>query len=269
MRSLRRIGLAILLTFCGYYVILFFAQRAILYPCRFISVPEDFELTPRAKRLWLSHDQGRTPADFYPGDGVDADHPGPVVLFAHGNGELIEHYPGGLRGYTRRGWSVLMVEYRGAGSADGAANYANILSDHVGFFDLLRDRPDIDPERIVLHGRSMGGGIVAAVSRQRRPAGLVLESTYTRIADFAARLLVPSFLVRDKWDVTAAAAAYGGPTVISHAPDDAIIPYWMAEQNRVAAPHALAFESDRAHVAPMPDRFFDVVVEHLEGSWSE
>jgi hypothetical protein len=227
-------------------------------------VPAAVTYPDNGQRLWISHDQGRTPGDFFLGDGVDAEHPGPLVIFAHGNGDLIEDYTGGLRGYTRRGISVLMVEYRGCGSADGKPSKKNITEDFLAFYDLMVTRPEVDPDAIIFHGRSMGGGMVAALALERRPAALVLESTYTSIMDFAQRMLVPSFLIKDKWDVITTLRQYDGPVVISHAETDPIIPYAMAEINRAAAPGHHFNLSTLGHNEPMPDTFFGDVVDFLQ-----
>ena len=245
---------------------LLLVQRSILYPCRFRKVPAGHTLPPHAQRLWITHDQGRTPADYFPASGASAETPAPLVLFAHGNGDLIEDYADGLPGYTDRGVSVLLVEYRGCGSADGAPTMTRILDDHLAFAELITQRPEVDADAIVYHGRSMGGGIVAEMTRRRPPAALVLESTYTGITDFARRMAVPAFMVLDPWDVTGPLrwyAAAGRPVLISHARGDTVIPWSMSQTNRAAAPGHRFWESDRSHVQPMPDTFFADVVTWL------
>ena len=253
------------------FATLLLIQRPILYPCRFRRTPTDAELPAGAQRLWIAHDQGRTPADFYPAEGVDG--PAPVIVFAHGNGDLIEDYArggrAGLLGYRRRGYATLLVEYRGCGAADGSATMPHILADHLAFVDLIARRPDIDADRIVYHGRSMGGGIAAEMTRRRPPAALVLESTYTGITGFSRKLHIPDALVLDPWEVTGPLrdyAARGGPVLISHAEDDGIIPYAMAETNRAAAPGHAFWKSNRRHVDFMPDAFFAFVTDWLDRS---
>lgn len=248
--------------FAVYYTAIFFGQRALMYPCRFREPVAGGPREP-GRRLWIEHEQGRTPADFYPGEGRSAAQPGPAVLFAKGNGDLIEDYRGGLRGYRDRGVSVLVVEYRGCGNADGSPSYDAILGDHLAAAALLSRQPEVDPTRVLYHGRSMGGGFVAALTERVPPAGLVLESAYTSIADFGRKLWVPAFLVRDPWDVSAALRGYRGPVVISHFDRDDIIPYAMAEANRASSPEHAFFASTVGHQSPMPDAFFAFVLEAM------
>jgi hypothetical protein len=51
--------------------------------------------------------------------------------------------------------------------------------------DHILQRTDLDPSRVVLFGRSLGGAVAAhaAVVRQKHVAGLVLENTFTRLVD--------------------------------------------------------------------------------------
>ncbi|MEM8782182.1 MAG: alpha/beta hydrolase [Planctomycetota bacterium] len=237
------------------------AERSILYPSQYRPAPPPVNLPDTARQLTVEHEQGRTHAHLYLGAGVDAESPGPLVIYSHGNGEFIEDYfPTGLPGYGAMGISVLLVEYRGTGLSDGKPTKDGIHADHVAFFDLAASLPEVDPRRIVLHGRSMGGGIVASLAQERPGAALVLESTYSSIADFAARLFIPRFIVKDNWDVTETLRTYPGPVFMQHSERDEVIPFSMTEKNRAARPAELppiTFVSyDLGHNDPMPPAFF-------------
>lgn len=263
-RALSRLGILVGVMFllsCGLILLL---ERSLLYPAQHMKPRAALDLPPGAERWWHLHDPDaaegestRTAAHFYPGDGVDADHPGPVVLFAHGNAEFIEDYEEAFPGYRRAGVSVLLVEYRGAGHSTGKPTKKTLLEDHVAFFDRLAADPRIDPTRIVLHGRSMGGGFAAETAALRpSAAAVILESTYSSIEDFAAKLWIPRFLVRDDWDVTAAIQAYPGPVMIIHSEVDEVIPFEMAEKNHAARPDATFHSYELSHMHPMPSQFF-------------
>ena len=245
-------------------------ERRLLYPCTLRPTPDAMAYTRDTRRLWVEHGQGRTPADFTPGVGRSAESPGPLVVFLHGNGELIEDWavtagrPGGLAGYLDRGASVLAVEYRGAGSATGKATKDNITADAIALRDLGAAQPEVDPERVVLHGRSMGGGIVAAVALERPPAGIVLESTYTKVTDLTKRMLIPTFLNKDRWDIISALERYPGPVFVTHSREDGAIPFSMAERNAAAAagPSVLV-EVDHPHHELWPDELYGRALEFV------
>src|SRR5688572_30832441 len=104
---------------------------------------------------------------FLPAYGVAAGRPGPAVIFAHGNAEIIDPYALELEPYRRMGVSVLLPEFRGYGRSGGEPSEEGITDDFVAFHDLLAARPDVDPSRIVFHGRSLGGGVVCALAARR------------------------------------------------------------------------------------------------------
>ncbi|BAM05215.1 alpha/beta hydrolase [Phycisphaera mikurensis] len=256
-RSLRRLGplVGVLFLLSGGLIMLL--ERSLLYPAQHMKPRAELDLPPGAERWWAEHGEGRTAAHFYPGEGVSEAAPGPVVLFAHGNAEFIEDYEEAFPMYRALGVSVLLVEYRGCGHSTGRATKRGITADHLAFFDRLAADPRVDPAGIVLHGRSMGGGIVATVAAQRpAAAALILESTYTSISRIAWSLWVPGFLIRDDWDVTAALALYEGPVLIVHSEIDEVLPYAMGEANAAARPDATFHTYRLSHLNPMPSQFF-------------
>ena len=86
-------------------------------------------------------------------------------LFLHTvNGELIDFWPHELKKLNRLGIGVLLVEYPGYGRSNGSPSQKNITEAFTGAYDMLVTRPDVDPSRIVLFGRSLGGGAVCILA---------------------------------------------------------------------------------------------------------
>jgi fermentation-respiration switch protein FrsA (DUF1100 family) len=171
----------------------------------------------------------------------------PLVVFFHGNAEVIDHQEDTVRGYHRLGCSVALIEYRGYGQCGGRPSQAGIRSDSIDFYDQLARRNDVDPERIVFHGRSLGGGIAADVARQRRPAALILQSTFTSVADMARGYLVPSFLARHPFRTDRALDTLNLPVLIFHGKRDKIIPVDHGRRLRDRAANAAYVEYDCGH----------------------
>ena len=82
-----------------------------------------------------------------------------MVIFAHGNGELIDYWPDELKKFNDFGLGVLLVEYPGYGRSDGTPTQKSISEAFEAAYDMLVSRPDVDAERIILFGRSVGGGV--------------------------------------------------------------------------------------------------------------
>lgn len=234
--TLLRVARAVLLGYGGWLALLFVAQRFMIFPGQRI-VPVPGVGAPGVERIWLDTDQGRVEAWFLPGEGVRAEAPGPMVVYAHGNGELIEYARQMVEGYRRLGVSVLLPEFRGYGRSAGSPSESAIVDDYRRFVELAVTRPDVDPERVVFHGRSLGGGVIAALTAHRRPRALILESTFSSLAPIARRYFAPSFLLRDRFDSAEAIAGLDLPILLIHGERDQVVPFPHAKRLEAAAKH--------------------------------
>jgi fermentation-respiration switch protein FrsA (DUF1100 family) len=193
--------------------------------------------TPGLERWWHRSDQGPVEAFFVPGDGVSAEHPGPAVIYAHGNAEVIDPLPAWLVPYRRLGVSLLLPEYRGYGRSAGTPSQHAIRDDLIAFHDLLAARPEVDRARIIFHGVSLGGGVVAQLAAHRAPRALILQSTFTSVADIAwQRFRAPRFLLGNPFDTLAALRAVRAPALIFHGRTDEVIPFAHGEALHRALP---------------------------------
>ncbi|MBK8482195.1 MAG: alpha/beta hydrolase [Proteobacteria bacterium] len=205
------------------------------------------------ERLWIDTEEGRVEAWLLPGEGVGPTHPGPAVIFAHGNAELIDEWPQILQPYRRLGISVLLPEYRGYGRSAGSPSQAAIGADFARFYDQLAARPEVDAARIVLHGRSLGGGVVCQLAEQREVAAVILMSTFSSVHELAKRFWVPSFLLRDPFDNRAAIARLQRPVLIVHGRQDTLIPVDHARVLAAAATRGRLVLYDGDHNTCPPD----------------
>lgn len=226
----------LLVIYLGWLLVGFFIQRSILFPRSLAGgaggMSDDTEV------LYVESPAGPVEAWFIPGKDVSAEHPGPVVIFAHGNAELIDHWPDELRGYTRLGISVLLPEFRGYGRSAGEPSQRAIAEDYTRFYDTVIQCPEVDPLRIILHGRSIGGGVAAQLAADRPSAVLILQSAPASIKRMAARFLFPWFLVRDPFDSVHVVKNYPGPVLVMHGKTDNIVPPGHADRLANASTHA-------------------------------
>lgn len=206
---------------------LFLGQRRLIYPRHLLNpVPAGAPAPEGGERIDLESASGPGLAWYLsPRHEDPAAPPGPAIIFAHGNAELARDWVAAFRSFAREGVAVLLVEYPGYGEAPGAPTRTGIADVMVAGWDHLATRPEVDSGRIVGLGRSLGGGAVTELAGCRPLAGLVLQSTFTRVRDFAGRMLVPPFLVRDPFDNLAVVEAFPGPVLLFHGRDDQVIPY--------------------------------------------
>jgi len=239
------------LVYCGF---LFLLQRQILFPRYQIPVPPaGAPAAPGLEMMRLATAAGKIEAWFIPPVLAPGQQRAPAVIFAHGNGELIDFWPVELQPLTRMGIGVLLVEYPGYGRSGGHPSQKSIRGGFVGAYDWLAARPEIDAERIVFFGRSLGGGAVCDLTRRRPSAAMILMSTFISVKAFAGRFLAPPFLIRDPFDNLDAVRAYRGPILIIHGKYDEVIPYAHGRTLLQAASRGQMISYDCGHNDCPPD----------------
>lgn len=247
---------------------LFLLQGRMMFPRGFAGAPSEGPWDIDAVVLRHEFDPGRgVVAWLLLVPGASAESPRPLVVFFHGNAELIDHQAAIVALYRRLGASVLMVEYRGYGHSDGTPAQKPLVDDAVSVIEQVIEDKTIDAGRLVLHGRSIGGGIATQVALEIRPVALVVESTTTSVAGMAWRYGVPPFLVKSPLNNRAAFERLDLPILILHGRDDEIFPLAQAEALQRAGRDATLVTFNASHNT-LPsgaeiERYERAIREHL------
>ncbi len=223
--ALRLVALAL-----GYQLLALLLQRPALFMGAQVTLPST--APPADATILQLGTTAVTEAWYLPPATVD-DGPHAALLFAHGNGELIDDYPPAFDAPRRWGMGVLLVEYPGFGRSPGSPTEATLRAAVVAGYDWLAQREDVDASRIVAMGRSLGGGAIGQLSRERKPAALVLVSTFASFASLLPRFGVPPVMARDNFDTVDALNHYHGAVFVAHGRRDMLIPFEHA--TRLAA----------------------------------
>jgi len=192
-------------------------------------------LPPGSEDFYIEVDPGiRVMARHYPHQ-PDS----PMILYFHGNGEIVADYDNIFPAFHAAGASLMPVDYRGYGKSDGQPSVRKLLDDAhlvLNFVLKLRDeRGDTNP--LVVMGRSLGSApaIELASSRGDDLAGLVVESGFAQTPPllalfgiFVDELGISPGSNRDNEDKMAEVQK---PVLILHAEEDDIIPLWNAQRN--------------------------------------
>lgn len=155
-----------------------------------------------------------------------------TVLFCHGVADSVESQMADI--FRDAGWRVFSFDYRRFGNSDpGPLTNQGLAADAVAALNFLRSRPDVNPDRIIIYGHSMGGVYAmaagAAAHAQGRPvAGVIAGSPFSRWRDVANDLVpVVGWLFggADPPDPVQYAEALGStPLLLLHATDDDDVP---------------------------------------------
>jgi fermentation-respiration switch protein FrsA (DUF1100 family) len=156
-----------------------------------------------------------------------------TVLFSHGNAEDIGDNLGFLEEMRGAGFSVLAYDYRGYGLSTGRPSERRAYRDAEAAFAHLTGELGVPPERVIVHGRSLGGGVSTALAARRPVAGLVLESTFTSIY-----ALVPGVRAfpPDRFRSHARIRGVRAPVLVIHGTRDEVVPFAHGERLLAAAP---------------------------------
>ena len=161
--------------------------------------------------------------------------PGPreiTWLWFHGNAGNISHRLDNLlRIHHRLGVNVFLFDYRGYGRSEGRPSEKGTYADAEGAFRHLTSRPDVDSNKIVLFGRSLGCALAVDLATRHEPNGLILESPFTSVADLANRaipFLPLGFLVRTKYNSLSKIGNVSVPLLVLHGNADEVVPLELA-----------------------------------------
>ena len=140
------------------------------------------------ERIEIPYEGHMLPAHFWPGRGKPGARLPVVYNYGGADGILLRGEDGGAGQYVRRGMSFIDVDGPGHG---GTLRYKKLYappdSERVAkaVIDYLVTRPDVDAERIGLHGSSMGGysGPRCATVEKRIKAVAVWSGAYNLVED--------------------------------------------------------------------------------------
>ncbi|MGO4401457.1 alpha/beta hydrolase [Achromobacter sp. PAB15] len=167
----------------------------------------------------------------------------PTVLYLHGARWNLNGSAFRIDGWTRMGYSVLAIDYRGFGaSTPRLPSEESALEDAMaGLKELARLQPD--PARRFVYGHSLGGAIaidLAARPEQPEFAGLIVESSFTSIGAMLGTLRwgkVPgaSLLVTQPFASVDKLAQMHTPMLFMHGTADRVVPHTMSDELFAAA----------------------------------
>ncbi len=212
-------------------------QRQLIYLPDSTPVPPAADVIAGARDVRLDTADGlELGAWFVPAAG-SAD-TGMAVLVAPGNGGNRAGRAGLAEQLSRRGLAVLLLDYRGYGGNPGSPTEDGLATDGDAAVAALEEL-GYSSERTLYFGESLGGGVVAALQVRHPPAGTVLRSPFTELADVAAHhypWLPVRTLLRDRFPVVEHLAASDVPVTVIYGDRDSVVPTALSARVADQAP---------------------------------
>lgn len=102
------------------------------------------------------------------------DQPKGIVIYLKGNTKSIKGWGKFAIDFTRLGYEVVMMDYRGFGKSTGKRTVEAMKRDSQYIYDLVKKQYSED--KIIVYGRSLGSGFAARLASQNHPRMLILTS---------------------------------------------------------------------------------------------
>jgi fermentation-respiration switch protein FrsA (DUF1100 family) len=222
--------------------------------------PEDLELhSADGIRLhaWWCPSQERSSS------GIDA------ILYLHGNGGNLSFWAKPIANWRRHlGASVLIVDYPGYGYSAGQPSEAGCYAAADAAYAWLTQTQGVSPDKLLLIGESLGGGVAVDLA-SRVPCGvLVLLCSFTSIPDMAQSIypwLPARWLVRTQFNNLAKIGQCHTPVFIAHGTADEIVPFVQGKRLFAATgePRYFLAMEGHGHMLHLDPEFFTTMRQFL------
>jgi uncharacterized protein len=162
----------------------------------------------------------------------------PTILYFHGVFRNLTYNYRKINALREMGFNVLALTYRGWPSTSGGIPSEQSIYEDArrGFAELALRQPD--PRKRLIYGHSLGGGVAIELAShltyQQDYAGLMLESTFTSLADVASELRWYGYLLRpfatQRFDSLSKIKKVNAPILIRHGDADNTVPFVVGER---------------------------------------
>lgn len=154
-----------------------------------------------------------------------------LILYFHGNADNLSRWGTYATDFTKLGYDVLMMDYRGYGKSGGDPTEQLLYQDAQ---ELLQwTNKNIEYDRLVIYGRSLGAAVASHLASETKTYKLILETPFDEIGNVAhpvfypiIRLAPKRFVFSNKEHLKNVKA----PVLIIHGTDDWIVPLSSAEK---------------------------------------
>lgn len=194
----------------------FFTDRII-----FLPQPSSYEDSNRILKL-TTKDGAKISAVYLPNPQAKF-----TILYSHGNAEDLGDIQFVLEELRSLGFAVFSYDYRGYGTSQGKPTETTTYKDIDAAYNYLTQQLGVNPKKIILYGRSVGGGPSVDLASRKPVGGLILENTFVSTFRVATQITIVPF---DKFNNIAKIKKVRSPILIMYGKADRVIPFWHGEK---------------------------------------
>jgi fermentation-respiration switch protein FrsA (DUF1100 family) len=219
--------LGVLVAFGGFVLLMYVAQRSLMYHPDRQRIPPAEAGLPQAEELVLDTADGEKVIVWHIPPKGDR----PVVIYFQGNAGGLNLRAGRFAALTADGTGLIALSYRGYGGSTGSPTETGLIADAHAVYAFAASR--YPPERIVPWGESLGSGVAVALASTRKVSRLMLEAPFTSALDVGARVywfLPVRLLMKDPFRSDLRIAEVSVPVQIVHGTRDDVVPFSFGER---------------------------------------
>ena len=174
--------LIVLAIYIAISILLYYLQEHLLFKPE--KLPKDFKFFYENQK---TEEYNLTTRDGAVINGLHfmVENPKGVVLYLKGNSKSIKGWGKFAVDFTRNGFDVFMVDYRGFGKSTGRRSHKHIKRDLQLVYNEMKEK--VDEKYIILYGRSLGSGFATKLASMNNPRKLILDAPYYSLTKVTAR----------------------------------------------------------------------------------
>ncbi len=151
-----------------------------------------------------------------------------TLLWFHGNAGNISHRLENIKMLQDRvPINIFIFGYRQYGKSEGKISEHGTYIDAKAAFEYLHSRNDINHEKIIFFGRSLGSAVAVDLAVEDKCCALILETPFTSIKELA-KFLYPflplGYIIQTKYDSITKIKDVKVPVLILHGDKDELVP---------------------------------------------
>ncbi len=264
-RRIVRLGIKAAVIYLGVLLLLLALENSLLFhpiraadewvdPSFFDLIVEDVELR--------TADGVRIHGWWCPLKDSDPNQLGGALLYCHGNAGNLSH-----RAHAIPSWQryvqvpVFIFDYPGYGKSEGHPAERGCFAAADAAYEWLVQRKQIPPQRIWIHGGSLGGAVAVDLASRKPHGALILAKAFTSGPDIGQEKfpwLPVRWLMRNRLDNLAKIGKCRRPVFIAHGTADTLIPFRHGQKLYEAAnqPKRFFILENGDHSDPLTPEFF-------------
>lgn len=163
-----------------------------------------------------------------------------TVIHFHGNAQNMTGHYSFVSWLPKNGFNLFVFDYRGYGKSEGTPTRDGVHQDSEAAVRYIKSRTDIDQNKIILFGQSIGGANAIAVLGSddfEGIAGIAVESAFSSYRRVAADHIAPflrsltPLIVRQSYSpIKVVANISPTPILFIHGTEDKTVPFYHSQR---------------------------------------